>query len=146
MFRYPPALGALCTALCLLVAATPARADDARSPTCRRILAEAGSQADLLFAPRLSVQGLRVPTEGDIDGGNTLAGDGYQARASLALSPLDMYKGALVMRGARAECRVCAHARRSRARKRSHSARAPRMTSAPLYMSSGDSASEARAW
>jgi hypothetical protein len=55
------------------------------------------------MAPRLVVQGVRFPQNGQVDVGLTV-GNGYQARAALAFSPLDFYKGLDVMALGAADC------------------------------------------
>ncbi len=95
----PKPSGLLC---CLLVAvASPAAADD--TAYCKQVRARARGEASLLIAPRVSVQGIRFPQEGTVDVGQT-AGNGYQIRAALAASPLDVYRGVRTLRVADAAC------------------------------------------
>ncbi|WP_437747561.1 hypothetical protein WMF39_22675 [Sorangium sp. So ce1504] len=70
---------------------------------CRKVHALAASDAALLMAPQVVVQGIRHPSSNAIDIGAT-AGDGYQVRTALSFSPLDFYKGLRVMRLGDAEC------------------------------------------
>jgi hypothetical protein len=55
------------------------------------------------MAPRIIAQGIRFPQNTVLDVGPT-AGNGYQLRAALTVSPLDVYKGFNVMRVAEADC------------------------------------------
>jgi hypothetical protein len=93
------ARGAL--ALLFFATATPARADEA--PYCRKAHARAASDAALLMAPRFVLQGIRFPSTGQLDIGLT-TGTGYQARAALTFSPLDLYRGLRVLRVGDADC------------------------------------------
>ena len=89
--------------LCLVATlSAPAAAED-RS-TCERLRAEARAEAALLYAPRIVVEGARVP--GVVSGtevGET-PGDGVQGRIALAVSPVDMLRGRATERLALAEC------------------------------------------
>lgn len=78
-------------------------ADD-RSPTCRRLAAEARSTAALLYAPDLEVQGLRLPAGGELDEPAGPLGQGVQARAALSVSPIDVVRGRHVIAAAAADC------------------------------------------
>jgi hypothetical protein len=89
-----------CVTLALL-AASPAAAQE--SPYCRRVRARAASDASLLMAPRVALQGIRFPQSGQVDVGLTV-GNGYQARAALSFSPLDFYKGLGVLDEGAADC------------------------------------------
>lgn len=72
---------------------------------CRQVRARAASDADLLMAPRMTVQGIRFPSGGrQLDTGPTTDG-GYQLRTGLAFSPVDFYKGQATLRVGDAECR-----------------------------------------
>lgn len=95
-----PRLLAVALGLGAAVAATDAaHADD----TCARLRAEARAEAVILYAPRIELEGARAPAV--IDASEpTAARDGFQARAALALSPVDMLRGRAVERVARAEC------------------------------------------
>lgn len=76
---------------------------DVRDATCQRVRAEADSEAALLYAPRLQLEGARAPGVSSA-ADPTAAVDGLQARIALALSPLDMLRGRAVVRLAAAEC------------------------------------------
>lgn len=96
----------LAAACCLgaLVSATPASADGPEgSAYCKKVRARAASDAALLYAPTLQAQGLKFPRNGTIDSGVTV-GEGYQLRAALSISPLDIYKGVRVERVGEADC------------------------------------------
>jgi hypothetical protein len=84
--------------------ASPARADGAAA-TCRKLRAEARSQAALLYAPRLTASLVHLPPGGALDPAQASFGDGDQVRGSIALSPVDAWRGHLVLRTADAECR-----------------------------------------
>lgn len=73
------------------------------SAYCEKARARAASDASLLFAPTVQAQGIKFPNNGTIDSGVT-TGAGYQFRASLSISPLDMYKGVRVTRVGEADC------------------------------------------
>ncbi|MBX3270272.1 MAG: hypothetical protein KF729_08420 [Sandaracinaceae bacterium] len=82
-----------------------AGAQDAASPYCRRVRAEAESRAFLLLSPRMMVQALHVPlVGGDTTGMGVVQGQPWQARAALSFSPMDMARGALVLDQATADC------------------------------------------
>lgn len=68
----------------------------AETPYCARARARAASDAALLMGPRIAVQGLRFPTSGAIDFGET-TGNGYQARGLVELSPIGFWKGLRVL-------------------------------------------------
>ncbi len=55
------------------------------------------------MSPRLFVQGIKFPGNGQLDVGVT-AGSGYQMRTGLAFSPLDFYRGLDTLRVADADC------------------------------------------
>lgn len=95
----PMPSGLLCWLL--IVHASPASADN--SAYCKQVRARARSEASLLMAPRLIAQGIRFPQGGAIDVGQT-AGTGYQVRAAVAASPLDVYRGVRTLRVGEAEC------------------------------------------
>ena len=81
--------------------AAPAFAQD--SSYCRRVRARAASDAALLMAPRVALQGLRFPQTGQVDAGVTV-GSGFQTRASMTFSPVDFYKGLGVLSEGAADC------------------------------------------
>jgi hypothetical protein len=85
----------------LLVAST-ARADP--QATCDRLAAEARSQADVLDAPSIDLQGAHVPVVTATD--PTLPATGsLQGRVSLAWSPSDLWRGVQLERVADADCK-----------------------------------------
>jgi hypothetical protein len=88
-------------ALALLVAPRAASADD--SAYCRKVQARAASDSALLMAPSLIAQGIRFPGTGQIDLGPTV-GRGFQARAGVAFSPLDFYRGLRTLQASSADC------------------------------------------
>jgi hypothetical protein len=84
-----------------LLAAHTASADP--QATCDRLAAEAESQADVLYAPQVDLQGAHVPVVSTTD--PTLpAANGLQARLSLAISPTDIWRGHELERVASADC------------------------------------------
>lgn len=87
-----------CAVLC---ASSAARADE--SAYCRKVRARASSDAALMFAPSVQVHGIKFPNNGTIDSGVT-TGAGYQFRAVLTFSPLDLYRGFRVLRVGDADC------------------------------------------
>jgi hypothetical protein len=80
---------------------SPARAEE--TAFCRKVRAQAASEAALLAAPRLLLQGIRFPEATHLDIGSTV-GTGYQVRAALSFSPLDLYRGLRVMNVADLSC------------------------------------------
>lgn len=95
------ALGLTAIAATLAVV-EPASADD--SAYCRKVRARATSEASLLFAPSVQALGIKFPSNGVADSGVT-TGLGYQLRAQVAFSPLDVYKATRVLRVGEADCR-----------------------------------------
>ena len=87
-------------------------AADGRAATCRKLRAEARSQAALLYAPRLTASVVHLPSGTAADVTSISLGDGNQVRGAIALSPVDMWRGHLVLRAADAECRRVAAADR----------------------------------
>jgi len=75
------------------------------STYCRKVRERAASDASLLFAPSVQVQGLKFPSDGTVDLSVT-NGSGYQFRAGLSLSPLDMYRGTRTLRVGEADCQA----------------------------------------
>jgi len=73
------------------------------SPYCRKVRARAASDASLLMAPSVTVQGIKYPASGVLDMG-TASSDGYQVRANATFSPLDLYKGVRVLGVGEADC------------------------------------------
>jgi hypothetical protein len=91
--------------LFILCIPTIAQAEEAREhPHCRAAKARAHSEAYLLYSPRLSTQLLHVPRNGDYDGSNAFTESGYQVRASVSFSPLDVYRGTTTVDAAEASC------------------------------------------
>ncbi|HEY1812094.1 MAG TPA: hypothetical protein VGG74_07035 [Kofleriaceae bacterium] len=90
-----------------LFAARTANADP--QATCDRLAAEADSQADVLYSPQIDVQGAHVPVISTTDPTLAAAG-GFQARASLGISPTDMWRGHLIQRVASADCKRAKYA------------------------------------
>jgi hypothetical protein len=89
------------TALVLMCCFTPkTRADDAPA-YCRRIDALAESEGALLWAPKLTLQGLRYPS--GFDNGPTTR-DGYQLRVGLSYSLVDLYRATRVGAANEADC------------------------------------------
>jgi len=93
-----------CTALAATLAAAPAQAAPDSSAACERLRAEARSEAVVLYAPRVVVEGARVPVVVDASSAAATPSQGPQGRVSLALSPVDMLRGRAVERVAGAEC------------------------------------------
>ncbi|HVZ33317.1 MAG TPA: hypothetical protein VG963_12885 [Polyangiaceae bacterium] len=97
-----PLFWAAAPALLALVSAT-AHAQD--SAYCRQVRARAASDADLLMAPRVIVQGIHFPNGvKQLDSGATTE-NGYQLRTGLGFSVMDYYKGRGVLRVSEADCR-----------------------------------------
>jgi hypothetical protein len=72
-------------------------------PYCEKVRARAAGDAALLMSPRLFVQGIKFPSNGQLDVGIT-AGSGYQVRTGLSFSPLDFYRGLDTLRVADTDC------------------------------------------
>jgi hypothetical protein len=87
----------------LSFAPAAARADD--SSYCRKVQARAASDASLLIAPTVTLQGIRFPVSGPLTDVGPMTGSGYQFRAGVAFSPLDVYRGLRVLRAGDADCR-----------------------------------------
>ena len=101
--RHP--YGLLVTISLIAIGACAAPEASAQSDAyCRRVTAEAESQAFLLLSPRLSVQGLHVPNVGGTSGMGIVQGQEWQVRGGLSLSVIDMVRGAYVLDAARSEC------------------------------------------
>ena len=75
------------------------------SPYCRRVRARTQADVALLRAPRVAVSAIRFPSSNRIDLGPTV-GENYQARAAIAFSPLDFYRGSVLQDATEADCRV----------------------------------------
>jgi hypothetical protein len=89
-------------AVALLLWGVPARAET--SAYCTKVRERAADDASLLSFPRLTLQALRFPDNGQLIGG-TVTGQGFQARAGLSFSASDAYKGWTTGRAAEADCR-----------------------------------------
>ncbi len=88
--------------LAALLCSRPASAET--SPYCTKVRERAVDDASLLMAPRLVLQGLRFPANGQLEGG-TVIGEGFQVRAGLTFSATDLYKGLGVLGLGDADCR-----------------------------------------
>ena len=88
--------------LVALLCAAPASAET--SPYCVKVRERAADDAALLMGPRVILQGLRFPDNGQLEGG-TVVGEGFQTRAGLAFSATDLYRGLGVLRVGEADCR-----------------------------------------
>jgi len=93
---------ALAALLCAVADSAHAEDTDA-SPYCRRVSARAQSEAALLWAPRLFVQGLRYPSGFDI---GPMTPNGYQLRVGASYSLLDPFKALQLGAAADADCAV----------------------------------------
>jgi hypothetical protein len=92
--------GAVAALVC--ACAQNARAQDSdASPYCRRVSAHARSEAALMWAPKLFVQGLRYPSGFDI---GPATPNGYQVRAGLSYSLLDPFRALSLGAAADADC------------------------------------------
>ena len=95
-------------ATCLIAFASAGRASAQESAYCAKVRARAASDAALLIAPAVRLEGVKLPSAlqkgGTVDPSSTSESSGYQIRAGLTLSPLDMYKGFKVMDLADADC------------------------------------------
>ena len=80
---------------------TAARADD--SPYCRRVDAQAESDAALLLWPRLSLQGLRYPSGFD---NGPMTNEGFQLRVGLSYSLIDAYRATRLTAASALDCRA----------------------------------------
>jgi hypothetical protein len=74
------------------------------SPYCEKVHERAADDAAILMGPRVSLQGLRFPENGQLAGG-TVVSQGFQTRAGLTFSATDLYKGFGVLRVGEADCR-----------------------------------------
>ncbi|HXN33871.1 MAG TPA: hypothetical protein VN894_18505 [Polyangiaceae bacterium] len=88
-----------------MVVLVPLAAAAQSSPYCRKVRARAAGDAALLMSPRVVVQGIRFPSNGQVEAtAGVLVGAGYQARAGVSFSPLEFYRGAEVIRLGDADC------------------------------------------
>lgn len=104
----PPRLTRPLTGLALAAASlAPAAAHAQDSAYCRRVRAEAASEAARLMTPRLVLQGLRFPSGLSglpLTGADGAGSDPFQARAGLAFEPLELVKGVELLRAAEEDC------------------------------------------
>lgn len=92
-------------ALVVVATAPSAHADD--SPYCRKVRARASSDASILIAPSLRLEGIRIPVgfqRGNATVDPSSVGPEYQLRAGLTLSPIAMLKGFKVLDLGDADC------------------------------------------
>ena len=75
------------------------------SAYCKKVRARADADAALLFAPSIQAQGIKFPNNGTTDSGVT-TGLGYQFRAQVAWSPLNVYRGTRVVKVGEADCKA----------------------------------------
>jgi len=91
--RYLARLCSAGAALAVTAPVAPAMADD--TPYCRKVRARAASDAALLIAPSLRLDGLKLPTAFQT-GANPIdpvaVGREYQVRGGVSVSPIDIYK------------------------------------------------------
>lgn len=92
-------------AVLVLAVLWPALASADESPYCAKVHERAADDAALLMAPRVILQGLRFPENGQLEGTGTFIGQGFQTRAGLAFSATDLYKGLGVLSAGEADCR-----------------------------------------
>jgi prophage DNA circulation protein len=78
----------------------------AEGPTdyCQKVTARAESDAALLIAPTVHAQLVRFPNGSAVDPSGFQIGRGFQPRAALSLSFIDIYKGFGVLDVAKADC------------------------------------------
>lgn len=86
----------------LLALSTSAAA--AETPYCRKVTARAASDAALLLWPRLNIDGFRFPSTGQLDTVTTGPAGGYQLRAGLSYSAIDLVRGVQTLNVGRADC------------------------------------------
>jgi hypothetical protein len=91
--------------LIALSSLAPRVASADESAYCAKARARAASESALLFAPTAHAAGIKFPSSGITDTGTT-SGAGYQFRASLSFSPLDIYRGFQVRRAGEADCKA----------------------------------------
>jgi hypothetical protein len=101
-------------------AAMTPRAAAQDSPYCEQAHARAASDAALLMAPRLILQELRFPRNGQVDVGQT-TGQGLQFRGGLSFSVVELFKGLATLDIGDADCRE--HEAKVALRDRIHHAR-----------------------
>ena len=95
---------AIAFALSATFLAPVARADDTND-YCRKVTAQAQSDAALLMAPSVSAQVIRYPASNVADVTGLQVGKGIQPRAALAYGLVDAYRGLGVLDVASADCK-----------------------------------------
>lgn len=85
----------------LSLGATRVRADD--SAYCRRVGAQAESEAALSLWPRLSLQGLRYPSGFD---NGPMTNEGFQVRVGMSYSLLDAYRATRLTAASEVDCQA----------------------------------------
>lgn len=85
----------------LPLVAAGVQADD--SAYCRRVGAQADSEAALLLWPRLSVQGLRYPSGFD---NGPMTNEGFQLRVGMSYSLLDAYRATRLTAASELDCQA----------------------------------------
>lgn len=101
---------------CALGPTAAASAQGSTAARCRRLQAQAESQAFLLVSPTLWAEAVHVPRVGDDTGTGLYQGGPWQLRAALSYSVLDLVRGVMVLGSVDAECRqhlAVEHARRT---------------------------------
>jgi hypothetical protein len=105
MFRARRPLAPALAFLTLVAAAPSAHADEpAPSDYCRKVTAQAQSDAALLFAPSITAQLVKYPESGIADAAGFQVGHGVQPRIALGVGLVDMYRGVGVLDVAHADC------------------------------------------
>lgn len=90
----------LSSALILLFAS---QATAQQTPYCAKVQEVASAEATRLMSPRLLLQGIRYPQDGQLAGGE-IAGRGLQPRAAVSFSPTEFYQGLNVLQLGAADC------------------------------------------
>jgi hypothetical protein len=89
----------------VLASIVPLTASAQSSPYCEKVREHAAADAALLMSPRVIVQAIRFPSNGQVQAtSGVVVGAGYQARAGLSFSPLDFYRATRVLRVGDADC------------------------------------------
>ncbi len=91
---------------------TSARLAAADAPSCERARAEARSQAIVLYAPRIELQGAYVPDVRSASDPTLVDAPAIQARVAAAMSPVEIARGRAIERIADSQCQVATHAER----------------------------------
>ena len=95
---------AIAIACGVLLGPRDARAEQAND-YCRKVSAQAQSDASLLMAPSVSAQLIRYPANNVADVTGLQVGKGIQPRASVTYGVVDMYRGLGVLDVASTDCR-----------------------------------------